>query len=55
MEEQIEQAVLCALSPQVDPNMKAQVKNDRWIACPYATLDHAWIYWIGMVEAHETM
>lgn len=31
MEEQIEQAVLCALSPQVDPNMKAQVKIDRWI------------------------
>ncbi|CDS03104.1 hypothetical protein LRAMOSA00506 [Lichtheimia ramosa] len=42
MEEQIEQAVLCALSPQVDPNMKAQasayceqVKNspDGWQMC----------------------
>lgn len=44
MEEQIEQAVLCALSPQVDPNMKAQVKIDRWIrvrACVCVFVDHA--------------
>lgn len=57
MEEQIEQAVLCALSPQVDPNMKAQV-NDWQVdpvcvcVCVCVFIDHAWI---GMMEAHETM
>jgi hypothetical protein len=41
--EQIEQAVICALDPHVDPNLKAQVSNTQHAKSDYGVgfeLDH---------------